>query len=123
MDPFEERHWNLGQVLSWVPDGSGTVECADLVGCSVISEPFALNDEIQVLSQDTDMINSSGNFTVRTGLLSANVIYSVAISHDVNVSAEATKVRVSEPATLLLFGTSLLGMGLMGWRRRRQTAA
>ena len=90
----------------------------------VVSDPFSLNQEATVLNIDqVNVVENLDSFFAYTGPLSANTLYRVAISQSVDTSANLVVPRVPEPASLMLFGTSLLGLGVIGLRRRRKTAA
>lgn len=106
-------------VLNWSPDGAGGIG----TGTS-ISDTFDLTDSIAASNPgDTDARNaalSSFFFAAVSDPLTAGNEYTLNIAiNATNVNA----IKVPEPGILAMFGTGLLGLGLLARRRRRRAVA
>lgn len=110
---------NTGLLVNWGPDGSGTPLCAGSVVCSNILESETLNLTIGAGPDNSNETNSLGTaatpFSLSVaGLTAGDYTLTLAALTSVNV------VQIPEPATLLLLGGGLAGLGLVGLRRRQR---
>lgn len=102
-------------VFQWSPDG----EDGNIVGGTENADGANLNQELSRLSPGTSAVDTGLQFfSATTDLLSADIDYTLTISHNSFASAALT-VAVPEPASLALFSLGLIAIGLMVMQRRR----
>jgi len=108
---FASRSWSLSvrpsntfsNLVSWTPGGPGdpglSGTCTGAFSCTVLSNPFDLNLEVNTqITQDIDQFDS-GSFGLRVGLNPGT--YIITVSHETNADAETP---IPEPGSLALLG-------------------
>ena len=124
-----------GQQVSWSPSGAtgsgagaGIGDCLGVLECKVTESGLRLNSVTRTLPAGNPASNSFGGdrdtpefqlYTFQvTGLTAGDWTLSLASS----TFAQARQ-EVPEPATMLLLGTGLVGLGMVAVRRRRITGS
>ncbi|ADJ28649.1 EDSAP-1 family PEP-CTERM protein [Nitrosococcus watsonii] len=107
-------------VFNWSPDG---VVNNGIMGGTESVDGFDLTDNVGVVGAALPVrpqADNTGSFRAVTDTLSANVLYSLTISHnsDASATAQQSPVDVPEPATLAILGAGLFGIAIT--RRRRK---
>lgn len=104
-------------VFEWSPDG--TVN-ANITGGTENADGADLSQEVtRQLPGQTFIDTGLALFSATTDLLSANVNYTLTISHSSFARATLNLVPVPEPASLALFSLGLLAVGLIAMQRGR----
>lgn len=104
-------------IFSWSPDGG--LNAGDATGGTEIADTIDLTFGSAInIPGTTGLLVNAGSAMASTGVLAANVNYSLAITQTAQTAATAVKNQVPEPSTIALLGMGLLGLGAARGRKR-----